>query len=314
MTPLDSRGPRGASRRPSASEAPLSRSRTVRGVLAVAATSVVLAACTGGPAGPLATVDDVEVPREQLETWVREAVQGNPAIDPVGLQTELLSRVIQQRVIEGVIAELGLVVDPARIVEVRTAIEEQVGGPLELTATLANIGFPEDFFAGVFLPVEAAIETIVLSLADGRTLETRTARHILVDTAEEADEVFALLQDGADFAALAIERSQDPGSGSRGGDLGPQQRGVFVPPFDEAVWAARAGVVLAPVQSDFGFHVIEVTAIDRSAAVELGPDQRRQLVAAELDALISAAFGAARVTIDPTFGIWDPVSGSVRPA
>ena len=275
--------------------------------------SLVLAACATGPAGPLATVDDVEIPREQLEGWVRVAVQGNPNIDPVGLQTDLLSRVIQQRIIAGVLADLGLSVDPGLVLEVRSAIEAQVGGPLSLTATLADIGFPEDFFSDVFLPVEAAIETLVLSLADGRALETRTARHILVDTAEEADEVFALLQGGADFAELAVERSQDPGSGSRGGDLGPQQRGVFVPPFDEAVWSARAGVVLAPVESDFGFHVIEVTSIDTSIAADLAPDQRRQLVASELEALISAAFAAARVTIDPTIGEWDPVSGSVRP-
>jgi hypothetical protein len=221
---------------------------------------------------------------------------------------------IQQRIIDGVLAELGLVVDPALVAEVRGSIEEQIGGPVALTTTLADIGFPEEFFTDVFLAVEASIETLVLSLAEGRALETRTARHILVDTAEEADEVFALLQDGADFAQLAAERSQDPGSGSLGGDLGPQQRGVFVPPFDEAVWAARVGVVLAPVESTFGFHVIEVTSIDSSVAADLSPDQRRQLVSAELEATISAAFQAARVSIDPTVGVWDAVSGSVRPA
>ena len=290
------------------------RSRTFRGVLAVAVTAVVLAACASGPAGPLATVDDVEIPREQLEGWVRLAVQGNPDIDAVGLQADLLSRIIQQRIIDGVLAELGLVVDPALVAEVRGSIEEQIGGPVALTTTLADIGFPEEFFTDVFLAVEASIETLVLSLAEGRALETRTARHILVDTAEEADEVFALLQDGADFAQLAAERSQDPGSGSLGGDLGPQQRGVFVPPFDEAVWAARVGVVLAPVESTFGFHVIEVTSIDSSVAADLSPDQRRQLVSAELEATISAAFQAARVSIDPTVGVWDAVSGSVRPA
>jgi parvulin-like peptidyl-prolyl isomerase len=292
----------------------LHRSRTVRGVLAIAIASIVLAGCASGPAGPLATVDDVEVPRELLEVWVREAVQGNPSIDAVGIQSDLLSRVIQQRVIEGVLAERGLTVDPALIEEIRDSITEQVGGALSLTATLAEIGFPQSFFDDVFLPVEAAIETLVAALAEGRSLETRTARHILVDSEEEADEVFALLQDGADFAELAIERSQDPGSGSRGGDLGPQQRGVFVPPFDEAVWSARVGVVLAPVESQFGFHVIEVTSIDRRTVTELTPDERRRLVGDELEAIISEAFVQARVTVDPTIGEWDPVAGSVRPA
>jgi parvulin-like peptidyl-prolyl isomerase len=292
----------------------LHRSRTVRGALAIAVSSIVLTACASGPAGPLATVEDVEIPREQFEVWVREAVQGNPSIDTVGLQSDLLSRVIQQRVIEGVLAERGLTIDPAIIEEIRASIEEQVGGPLSLTTTLAEIGFPQTFFDEVFLPVEAAIETLVVSLADGRSLETRTARHILVDSADEADEVFALLQDGADFAELATERSQDPGSGSRGGDLGPQQRGVFVPPFDEAVWSARVGVVLAPVESQFGFHVIEVTSIDRRSASELTPDERRRLVGEDLDEIISGAFLRARVTVDPTIGVWDSVSGSIQPS
>jgi parvulin-like peptidyl-prolyl isomerase len=126
--------------------------------------------------------------------------------------------------------------------------------------------------------------------------------------------VFALLQDGADFAELAIERSQDPGSGANGGDLGPQQRGTFVPPFDDAVWSARTGVVLAPVESNFGFHIIEVTAIDVTPAAELRADQQRALSSAELEAIISAAFAAADVSVDPTIGTWDPISGSVQRA
>ena len=289
------------------------RSRTFRGVLAVVAATVLISGCASGPAGPLATVDGVEVPREQLEGWVRTATQANPDVDAVGLQTDLLARVLQQRILEGVLAERGLTVDPELLVEIRGSIEDQVGGPLSLVATLADIGFPEDFFDAVFVPVEAAIETLVLALAEGRSLETRTARHILVDTAEEADEVFALLQDGADFAELATERSQDPGSGSRGGDLGAQQRGVFVPPFDEAVWSARVGVVLAPVESEFGFHVIEVTSIDTTTAADLTPDERRRIAGADLEEVILTAFGGAAVTIDPTVGTWDPASGTVLP-
>ncbi len=287
------------------------RSRTVRGVLAVAVSSVVLAACASGPAGPLATVDDVEIPREQLEDWVRVAVQGNPNIDPVGLQTDLLSRVIQQRVIDGVLADLGLTVDPARIAEVRASIEEQVGGPLSLTATLADIGFPEDFFENVFIPVEAAIETLFSELST-RRIETRWARHILLRTREEAEEIYQLLLDGEEFAELAIERSEDIASGALGGDLGPQRRGVFVAPFDEAVWSAPLDTVLEPVESEFGFHVIEVFGSFENV-LSFSPEVQRRLVNPELEAIISGAFAAARVTVDPTIGEWDPVSGSVRP-
>ena len=292
----------------------MARSRTVRGVLALAVSTVLLAGCASGPAGPLATVDGVEIPREQLEGWMREAVQNNANIDTVGLQADLLSRVIQLRVIEGALAEQGLGIDPALVETTRAEIEEQVGGPLSLATTLAEIGFPETYFDEVFLRVEAAVQSLVVALSEGRSLETRTARHILVDTQEAADEVFALLEEGSDFAELAQERSQDPGSGLRGGDLGPQPRGSFVPPFDDAVWSASVGVVLAPVESEFGFHVIEVTSTDRRSAQELSPQERRLLVGTELDELLAEAFDRADVTVDPTIGEWDAVSGVVRPS
>jgi hypothetical protein len=304
----------GAKRRPPAPEAPLPRTRTVRGVLAVLASTALLAGCTSGPAGPIAAVEGVEIPREAVEGWVRAAVQSNPSVDPVGLQVDLVSRVIQLQILEGILAERALTIDPELRRSIREDIEVQVGGQASLIATLADIGFSEAFFDDVFLQFEAGIETLVLSLAADLSLETRTSRHILVPTADEAEEVYALLLEGADFAELALERSQDPGSGSRGGDLGPQLRGTFVPPFDEAVWSARVGVVLEPVESQFGFHVIEVTSIDRTAAADLQPDQRRQLVAEELRAIVEGAFLAASVTVDPTIGTWDPASGSVRPA
>lgn len=291
----------------------MSRSRTFRRVLVAGVAALVLAACASAPSGPVATVDGVDVPREQLEGWVRIASDANSEVDAVGLQADLLSRVIQQRIIGTLLAERGLSVDPAALADIRVAITEQVGGDEALAATLIDIGFPQDYFDDVFIEVEASIDTLILELASGRTLETRSARHILVDTAAEADEVFALLQDGADFAELAIERSADPGSGQQGGDLGAQQRGTFVPPFDDAVWSAQLDTVLAPVESDFGFHVIEVTAIATSPAAELGPQERRGLVAAELEELITGAFIAADVTVDPTIGTWDPATGSIVP-
>ena len=296
---------------------PSSRSRVAarlrRGAV-LALVPVVVAACSSAPSGPVATVDGVDVPREQLEEWVRAATDANPELDAVGLQTDLLSRVVQQRVIEAVVAERGLSVDPATVAAIREDIVAQIGGELSLTATLVDIGFPQDYFDDVFLAVEAAVDTIVIDLVDGRSLETRSARHILVETREEADEIVALLADGADFATLAQERSQDPGSGAQGGELGARQRGTFVPPFDEAVWSAPLDTVLDPVESEFGFHVIEVTAEATTAAAELGPQERRSIVAAELDAILTAAIAAAEVTIDPTIGTWDPVTGAITPA
>lgn len=295
----------------------MARSRTSarlrRGAVAVLV-PLLLAGCAAAPSGPVATVDGVDVPRELLEGWVRTATDANESLDAVGLQADLLARVIQQRIIDAVLVERGLTVDPSLVEAIRADITTQVGGEAGLAATLVDVGFPADYFDDVFIAVEASVDTLVLALAEGRTLETRTARHILVDTRQEAEEIVGLLADGADFATLAQERSQDPGSGAQGGDLGPQRQGTFVPPFDEAVWAAPLDTVLDPVESEFGFHVIEVTAVAATAAADLGPQERRGLVVAELEAILGGAIREADVTVDPTIGTWDPLTGGITPA
>jgi peptidyl-prolyl cis-trans isomerase C len=83
------------------------------------------------------------------------------------------------------------------------------------------------------------------------------ARHILVDTKEAADKIIADLNGGASFEELA-KQSKD-GSGQNGGDLGFFSRGQMVPQFEEAAFALEPGKMTeAPVQSQFGWHVIKV--------------------------------------------------------
>lgn len=85
------------------------------------------------------------------------------------------------------------------------------------------------------------------------------ARHILVETKEEADAIKAELDAGGDFAAIAQEKSIDPGSGANGGDLGFFAKGMMVPEFETAAFAlANPGDVSAPVQSQFGWHIIKL--------------------------------------------------------
>ncbi len=91
----------------------------------------------------------------------------------------------------------------------------------------------------------------------------RCVRHILFnkDQQQKAEDVKAQLQDGGDFAALAKENSQDPGSAEKGGDLGCLGKGETVPPFEEAAFAAEQGEIVGPVETEFGYHLIEVTEI-----------------------------------------------------
>ena len=83
------------------------------------------------------------------------------------------------------------------------------------------------------------------------------ARHILLESREDADAVAAELKSGADFAELAKSRSKGPSS-SKGGDLGFFKRGDMVPEFSEAAFALDVGGVSEPVQTQFGWHIITV--------------------------------------------------------
>ncbi len=86
-----------------------------------------------------------------------------------------------------------------------------------------------------------------------------TARHILVDTQEAADDLKTQIEAGADFAEVAREHSSCP-SKSQGGDLGEFGPGQMVPEFDEVVFSAEMGKTHGPVQTQFGYHLIEVTS------------------------------------------------------
>jgi peptidyl-prolyl cis-trans isomerase C len=95
------------------------------------------------------------------------------------------------------------------------------------------------------------------------TPEQRCARHILFnkDQKEKAEEVKKKLEGGADFAKLAKEYSQDPGSAQKGGDIGCLGEGETVANFDEALFNAKEGEIVGPVETEFGYHLIEVTDI-----------------------------------------------------
>jgi peptidyl-prolyl cis-trans isomerase C len=88
--------------------------------------------------------------------------------------------------------------------------------------------------------------------------EEVSARHILVDKKELADQIAAKLKANGDFAALATEHSKDPGSKANGGSLGFFGKGQMVPVFEETAFKLAKGEVSAPVQSQFGWHIIKL--------------------------------------------------------
>jgi peptidyl-prolyl cis-trans isomerase C len=86
------------------------------------------------------------------------------------------------------------------------------------------------------------------------------ARHILVETEEQANHLYnQVINEGADFGALAAVNSKCPSSSS-GGDLGNFGRGQMVQPFEEAAFALGVGNFSKPVQTQFGWHLIQRTS------------------------------------------------------
>ncbi|KUK73955.1 MAG: Foldase protein PrsA [Clostridiales bacterium 38_11] len=101
------------------------------------------------------------------------------------------------------------------------------------------------------------------------------ARHILVNSMEEAKDILAQINEGADFSELAKTYSEDTNSAINGGDLGYFYKGQMVPAFEEAAFSLEIGEVSGIIPSDFGFHIIKLD--DRSEGFE----DKRELVLSE---------------------------------
>ncbi|HEY2946478.1 MAG TPA: peptidylprolyl isomerase [Vicinamibacteria bacterium] len=95
---------------------------------------------------------------------------------------------------------------------------------------------------------------ILLRVPEGAGAEVKKAQRA------KAEAVLARVRKGEDFAALARQVSEDPGSAPRGGDLGAFGKGQMVPAFEQAAFALPAGQVSGLVESPFGFHIIKVQA------------------------------------------------------
>lgn len=90
-------------------------------------------------------------------------------------------------------------------------------------------------------------------------MKKASARHILVDSKEKCETLKSEIEAGADFADVAKKHSSCP-SGRRGGDLGSFGPGQMVPEFDQVVFSGALNTVHGPVQTQFGYHLLEITS------------------------------------------------------
>ena len=192
----------------------------------------------------IATVDGEEI-------YLAEALQAIRALPPQVQQMPLemilpvlaeqlaIGRVIQQRALDE-----GLQDDPEvqeRLARAEADIMQDVWMDRQVDARISD---------------EALNEAYTRFVEDNPPVEEVSARHILVETEEDARGLIVELNDGADFADLAAEHSVGP-SGAQGGDLGYFQERQMVAPFGEVAFSLQPGeFTQEPVETEFGWHVI----------------------------------------------------------
>lgn len=224
----------------------------------------------------LATVDGVEITLGHLIVATENLPEQYQALPDEVLFSGILDQLIQQQ-----------------------ALSKSLGDDLSSRTVLGLENERRSFRANVVLQgaAEAAVTEDALqalyaeSIGDVPQEQEYNASHILVETEEEAQALITQLQGGADFATLAKEFSTGP-SGPNGGELGWFGAGRMVPEFEAAVMMLDVGAVSAPVQTQFGWHVVK---LNESRALEApGFDEIREQLAEQLR---DAALGEALTSL-----------------
>lgn len=188
----------------------------------------------------IAKVNDAVITKTELETF--KTLKGNPSITDDKILDELIATELLKQEAE----KEGLLSEPDVKFQLRLQ-EMEIAARALLRSKFAGLTIPDD-------EIKAEYEKQI------QDLDTREykARHILVKTKDEANAIIEALRNGADFVALAKERSTGP-SGQDGGDLGWFKAQSMVPEFAEALKPMQPGdVSTEPVQTQFGFHVIKL--------------------------------------------------------
>ncbi len=241
---------------------------------------------------------------------------GKKTVDP-RLAAGWLTFVIQDKLVAQEVERRRLTVSPADVEAGKAQIESQFG-----SADVAE-AFPE-WFRKRLVDRNARAATLRAALS-GLDLSEEALRkyfdehkaefsqnclsHILVRTKAEADAAVARVKGGEDFAAVAREVSIDTGSGSKGGDLGCNPRGVFVPEFDQAASELPVNQLSDLVQTQYGFHILLVKE-RKDASFESAREQLQASISSETQGayreFLRQAMTSARITVDKRYGTFSP--------
>lgn len=194
----------------------------------------------------VAKVNGVTIPQARADALVREATaQGRP--DNAELRNLVKQRLIESEVLAQEAVKLGLNKNP------------DVSTQLDLARQTVLIRAYVNDVARRNPPTEEALRKAYEQNKDQPAASEYKARHILVATEAEAKMLITQINGGADFAKLAAEKSRDEGSKGQGGELNWSPVNSYVRPFAEAMVKLQKGTITAaPVQSQFGWHIIRL--------------------------------------------------------
>lgn len=215
------------------------------GSAARAETATAEPAADYGVETPLAEVDGAPITLGELIAVRRELPQQYQQLPDQVLYDGILEQLVDQYLLAEAAREAGI--------DERPAVAKNLLN--QIRAILADAYLRAETERRV---TEETIEALYEErYAEAEPVEEVRAAHILVETEEEAEEIKAKLEAGAEFAELAKEHGTD-GTAQRGGDLGWFTHGEMVPQFADAVFAMQPGTVSEPVETDFGWHLIKL--------------------------------------------------------
>lgn len=294
-------------------------------VLSLVATALLLAACGGPSSSVAATVDGTDITVGEVESLI----SSEESTIPIERFAQVLGFEIQNLImIQGARDEWGIDVTQSEVDdELETVYEQMIPEGQAREEFLEGNGITEEFIRQIARQ-RATVEAIRSELAVDETevsqdeIEDRLRQavaaltevcvsHILVSTEEAAEEVVDRLDAGEGFADLATELSEDPSSAENLGDLGCAMASRYVPEFRDATLEAPIGEILeAPVESQFGFHVILVNDRTEPEPDELPTEDEisdalsQELLAQEISDWFFGAVEQADVTVDEQYGTW----------
>jgi parvulin-like peptidyl-prolyl isomerase len=295
-----------------------------RNLAAAGAIALVLAACSSG-SDVVATVNGTEIGTVDVEGLLFET--GDDFGDAEF--TAVLESLIQSNAFtDAANADFGIEASSEEIAAEVDRLHVQEGAGMTFEEYLAVRNFSAkglDLYATRFVIASEVFEELNQSMAEQTESEAQRlladdpmswtevcASHILVASLEDADVVRARLDQGEEFAAVAIETSIDTGTGPAGGDLGCAIPSNYVPEFAQATMTAELGQISAPVETQFGFHLIRVDS-RREATVE---EIQTALVREAVNNWYLSSLNGAEISVDKKWGTWEtePQPGIVPPS